>query len=71
MLWQRDFTKTLIEAGFTQIPHEPCCFVKDRVIVFFYIDDLNTAFRKSQEGVQKDLIKKLWQKCKLSNRGPI
>jgi hypothetical protein len=40
LLWQKEFTATLAQIGFTQVPQEPYYIIKDRVIVFFYIDDI-------------------------------
>jgi hypothetical protein len=51
LLWQRHFTKTLTRLGFTPVPHEPCCFVKDGVLIFFYVDDIVVAYRKRAQEV--------------------
>ena len=48
-LWQRHFTTTLREIGFETVPHEPCCMRRDGIIIFFYVDDIVLAFRKSMQ----------------------
>ena len=48
LLWQRELTKTLRSIGFEAVPYEPCCFIKDRILLFFYVDDIVVAFRKRQ-----------------------
>ena len=55
-LWQRMFTSTLLEIGFKPIPHEPCCFVCDGVLIFFYVDDIVIAYPKSKESIARDLM---------------
>ncbi|KAK1912876.1 hypothetical protein P3342_004812 [Pyrenophora teres f. teres] len=43
LLWQKEFTATLTKIGFQQVPQEPCCMIKDGVIIFFYVDDIIIA----------------------------
>ena len=47
-LWQKDFTATLTKLGFQVVPHEPCCMIKDSIIIFFYVDDIILAYNKEQ-----------------------
>jgi hypothetical protein len=61
LLWQKEFTATLAQLGFKQIPQEPCCMIKDGVIIFFYVDDIIIAYHsKQQQEAMKaiELIKK-------------
>jgi Reverse transcriptase (RNA-dependent DNA polymerase) len=46
LLWQKHFTGTLERLGFQRIPHEPCCYSRDGVLIFFYVDDIVIAFEK-------------------------
>lgn len=39
-LWQLELTKTLLRLGFTQIPDEECLFVKNGVLLLFFVDDI-------------------------------
>jgi hypothetical protein len=57
VLWQRLFT--LLEIGFKPIPHEPCCLIYDGILIFFYVDDIVLAYRKSQESKAQDLMNQL------------
>jgi hypothetical protein len=59
LLWQKDFTSTLGKLGFTPVPHEPCCFVKEGVIIFFYVDDIVVAYRKANQPKVDFLIEQL------------
>jgi hypothetical protein len=55
LLWQRKFTATLRELGLEPVPHEPCCWTKDGVIIFFYVDDIVVAYRKENEAIAQSL----------------
>src|SRR5436190_11131644 len=60
ILWQRHFTGTLIDIGLRPIPHEPCCLTSgDGILIFFYVDDIVLAYRKSQESKAKELLSRL------------
>ena len=49
LLWQKYFTDTLYRFGFRTIPHEPCCLIKDGLLIFFYVDDIVLAYEKKKE----------------------
>jgi Reverse transcriptase (RNA-dependent DNA polymerase) len=66
LLWQRTFTATLLEIGFKPVPHEPCCLTCDGILIFFYVDDIVLAYRKSQEPKARDLMSQLKQRYNLS-----
>ena len=66
LLWQKEFSSTLRSLGFTPVPHEPCCFMKGGVIIFFYVDDIVVAFRKGQAAIAPDLIQSLQSRYKLT-----
>jgi hypothetical protein len=56
-LWQKELTTALIRLGFAPIPHEPCCFTKNGILIFFYVDDIVVAYRKSNKTAAHDTIK--------------
>ena len=58
-LWQKELGSALCSFGFQLIPHEPCCFVKDGILVFFFVDDITLAYRKTQESLANELISTL------------
>ena len=35
--------------GFKAVPHEPYAFMKDSMVIFFYMDDLVIAYRKQNQ----------------------
>lgn len=56
LLWQRHLTSTLTEIGFQPAPHEPCAFIKGDIIIFFYVDDIIIAYRKTKEAKAKEAV---------------
>ena len=60
ILWQRHFTGILINIGLRPILHESCCLISgDGILIFFYIDNIILAYRKSQESKAKEILTKL------------
>ena len=66
ILWQKEFTSTLTALGFQCVPHEPCCLIKDGIIIFFYVDDIVLAYCKAQEPEAQWVIKQLQEKYTLT-----
>jgi hypothetical protein len=48
MLWQKKFTTTLKSIGFQDVLHELCCIIKDRILLFFYVDDIIVVYYKNK-----------------------
>ncbi|RKK06471.1 hypothetical protein BFJ65_g18668 [Fusarium oxysporum f. sp. cepae] len=71
LLWQKELSKTLLEIGYTQIPHEPCCFKKEGVLFFFYVDDVIIAYRKARKDKADELTRQLGSKYKLTGGDPV
>jgi hypothetical protein len=61
-LWQKEFTTTLESLGFTTVPHEPCCVIKDGVMIFFYVDDIIVAYHKDKEAAATKAVNLLQNK---------
>jgi len=66
LLWQKEFTATLIGLGFQTVPHEPCCLIKDGVIIFFYVDDIILAYQKDKSHEAEQAVKCLQDKYTLT-----
>ncbi|CAG8897453.1 unnamed protein product [Penicillium nalgiovense] len=63
-LWQQEATRVLVKLGLTPIPEDPCIFVKDGIIVFFYVDDIiivNHPSYAQQAAKLDDQMKKHWE----------
>lgn len=59
LLWQKAFTESLKDLGFEAVPHEPCCMMKDGILIFFRVDDIVLVYEKKNEGVAQNIMKKL------------
>jgi hypothetical protein len=59
LLWQKLLTKSIRKLGFEPVPHEPCCFMKNVIIMFFYVDDIVFAFKEHQRETAMGLISQL------------
>ncbi len=46
-----------IKLGFEPVPHEPYCFIKGGIYIFFYIDDFVFAYKLSYTERVMGLIK--------------
>jgi hypothetical protein len=66
LLWQRTLTCALADLGFQTIPHEPCCMIKNSILIFFYVDDIVLAYRKRDESEAKRLIGRLQDRYTIS-----
>ena len=63
-LWQQEATRVLVLLGFTPVPEDPCIFIKEGIIVFFYVDDIiivnHPSYAEQASQVDKDM-KKHWE----------
>ncbi|KAF7565077.1 hypothetical protein PtrM4_045110 [Pyrenophora tritici-repentis] len=66
LLWQRHFTAFLLEIGFSPVPHEPCCMIRDGVFTFFYVDDIILASSKRHAEVARKVEEELKQRYNLT-----
>lgn len=62
LLWQKEFTATLARIGFKQVPQEPCCMIKDVVIIFFYVDDIIIAYHSKHKQEAHNAIKQIQER---------
>ncbi|EEA25069.1 conserved hypothetical protein [Talaromyces marneffei ATCC 18224] len=66
LLWQKELTSTLIKLGFRAVPHEPCCMLKSGVMLFFYVDDIVVAYKKSRQLEANSILNQLRAKYNIS-----
>jgi hypothetical protein len=52
-------SSTLEDLGFEMVPHEPCCFIQNRILIFFYVDDIVLAYWKQDEKIANSIVKDL------------
>jgi hypothetical protein len=62
LLWQKEFTSTLVNQGFKVVPHEPCCLIKKGIIISFYVDDITIAYSQASKSEAEQAIKHLQDK---------
>lgn len=66
LLWQRALSGALKTLGYSPVPHEPCAFTNNGVIIFFYVDDIVLAFREQQRKEALEVIEKLKARFQLT-----
>lgn len=57
-LWQLELTRTLLGLGFSQIPDEECLFVKNGVLLLFFVDDILVFYDKATKQAEFEDIEK-------------
>ena len=53
LLWQKNFTSSLKELGFKEVPQELCVMLNGGVVVF-YVDDIVFCYRKKDKKKTKE-----------------
>jgi hypothetical protein len=48
------------------VPHEPCYILKDRVFLFFYVDDIILRYLKNKELLAYSIVQELQTKYTLT-----
>ena len=66
LLWQKELARTIRQLGFEPVPHEPCCFMKNGIIMFFYVDDIVFSYKKHQKDTVLGLVSQLQLKYTLT-----
>ena len=68
LLWYKDLTRTLEELGLRPVPDVNCLYRNDKLIVFFYVDDIvvlvKLAYLTHLENFERKLFKR-YQICAL------
>lgn len=59
ILWQQKLTAELRKLGFEEVPQEPCIMQRNGIIIFFFVDDVVTAFRKNQRDEVMTVVESL------------
>ena len=69
LLWQRSLTNSLEQLGFNKVPQEPCIMKKGSVFVFFFVDDIIWAYKRSDSSIAKEAIKGLKSSYRIEDLG--
>lgn len=68
-LWQQEASKVLTKLGLKVVPEDPCVFVKEGIIVFFYVDDILIANHPSVRNQARQLERDLEAHWELTDHG--
>ena len=71
LLWQQKLTNEMKKAGYSEILQEPCIVQKNRIICFFYVDDIVFAYWKKQSDKVKKTIASLSESLTLEDKGEL
>lgn len=67
ILWYNDFTATLRSLGFRPILDTTCLWTNDRVIIFFYVDDIIIMARPGYSAALEDIESKLMKSYEITS----
>lgn len=66
LLWQQELTQALKKLGFRQVPHEPCAYTRNGIVIFFYVDDIVVMFKDGRRAEALEAINQLKQRYRLT-----
>jgi hypothetical protein len=68
-LWQQEAAGVLKKLGLRQVPEDPCVFVGDGILVFFYVDDILIASHHTARARAQQLERDLEAHWELTDHG--
>lgn len=68
-LWQQEASTVLTKLGLKLVPEDPCVFVGDGIIIFFYVDDILIASHPSVRDRATSIEKELHRHWELTDHG--
>ncbi|KAJ6094488.1 hypothetical protein N7467_002001 [Penicillium canescens] len=68
-LWQQEAAEVLSKLGLKQAPEDPCVFIGEGIIVFFYVDDIPIASHRTAERRANQLERDLEAHWELTDHG--
>ena len=71
LLWYNDLAKALKSLGLRPIPETPCLFCNDRIIVFFYVDDIVVLYLPSHRAAYDDFRTKFLKVYNMREMGDL
>jgi hypothetical protein len=70
-LWHQTFSQTLKAMGLKQAGDEPCLFVNDWLIIFFFVDDVVALFHPTMRSLWETFKQNLFQTYEFKDMGNI
>jgi len=71
LLWYQDLTKTLKELGLQEVKDVPCLWKSDKLIVFFYVDEIIVLIKPGQLPALESFEKKLLSRYEIRSLGEL
>jgi hypothetical protein len=71
LLWLKELTSGLRKEGFKPLSEHPCLFSNDRVIVFFYVDDIVLLSRKEDKEELNKITARLMRRYEIRDQGEL
>ena len=71
LLWYKDLTKTLQDLGLQEVPDAPCLWKNDKLLVFFFVDDIVVLARPGHIADLQDFERKLLQRYEIRSLGEL
>ena len=71
LLWQKLLSGALTELGLQAGKEEPCLFLTDHLIVFFFVDDICCMFRACDQAIADTFQKNLASRFKIRDLGEL
>jgi len=71
LLWQKLLSSVLQELGLQAGQEEPCVFLNDHLIVFFFVDDICYMFRDGDQSIADQFRDNLASRFKIRNLGEL
>jgi hypothetical protein len=71
LLWYSEFTSALEELGLYPVPEADCLYMNNKLIVFFYVDDIAILCRRSDYSEFLSFKTKLFNKYEMRDLGEL
>jgi hypothetical protein len=71
LLWYKEFTKTLTELGLKPVKDAPCLWKNDKLLVFFYVDDIVVLAKPAHTAALDDFERKLLRRYEIRSLGEL
>ena len=71
LLWYKELTKTLTELGLYEVKDAPCLWKNDKLLVFFYVDDIVVLSPPAHTAALDDFERRLLHKYEIRSLGDL
>ena len=71
LLWYKELTKTLSELGLHEVKDAPCLWKNDKLLVFFYVDDIVVLCLPAHTAALDDFERRLLHKYEIRSLGEL